>query len=99
MITYFYFLRFVDRDGEEDYVDIIPGNGGCYAIIPYWTGRGRCEVGLEQDGCVTMKIVVHELLHALGIKHEQSRPDRDSFITMVWSNIVVSQFADTQTME
>ena len=99
MITYFYFLRFVARDGEEDYVDIIPGNGGCYAIIPYWTGRGRCEVGLEQDGCVTMKIVVHELLHALGIKHEQSRPDRDSFITMVWSNIVVCQFADTQTME
>jgi len=83
-------VRFIARDGEEDYVDIITGSGGCYAIIPYYTGRGRCEVGLEQGGCVTMKIVVHELLHALGIKHEQSRPDRDDHITMVWSNIVAS---------
>ena len=84
-------VRFVGRTDEEDYVDIIPGSGGCYAIIPYWSGRGRLEVGLEQTGCVTMKIVVHELLHALGIKHEQSRPDRDSFITMVWTNLRVKQ--------
>ena len=40
---------------------------------PARPGQGRHEVGLEQNGCVTMKIVVHELLHAIGIKHEQSR--------------------------
>ena len=40
---------------------------------PARPGAGRHEVGLEQNGCVTMKIVVHELLHAIGIKHEQSR--------------------------
>ena len=65
--------RFVERNGEADYLDIIPGDGGCYAIIPYRPGGGRHEVGLEQNGCVTLKITVHELLHALGIKHEQSR--------------------------
>ena len=54
-------------------MDIIPGDGGCYAIIPYRPGGGRHEVGLEQNGCVTLKITVHELLHALGIKHEQCR--------------------------
>ena len=65
--------RFVERNGEADYLDIIPGDGGGYAIIPYRPGGGRHEVGLEQNGCVTLKITVHELLHALGIKHEQSR--------------------------
>ena len=63
-------------------------------------GAGKHTVGLEQNGCVTMKITVHELLHALGIKHEQSRsapfkhfflmfrPDRSDFITINWGNIV-----------
>merc|ERR1719505_441681 len=80
-------IRFVERNGEADYLDIIPGDGGCYAIIPYRPGGGRHEVGLEQNGCVTLKITVHELLHALGIKHEQCRPDRDDYVVINWSNI------------
>ena len=32
-------------------------------------------------------VVTHELLHALGMMHEQKRPDRDTYIDMVWSNI------------
>merc|ERR1712013_570756 len=68
-------------------LDTIPGDGGCYAIIPYRPGGGRHEVGLEQNGCVTLKITVHELLHALGIKHEQCRPDRDDYVVINWSNI------------
>jgi choriolysin H len=66
-------VRFVARDGDADYLEIIPGDGGCYAIIPYRPGGGKHTVGLQQSGCVTLKIVVHELLHALGIKHEQCR--------------------------
>ena len=40
------------------------------------------EIGLQQDGCVYLKVVVHELLHSLGFKHEQNRPDRDTFVTV-----------------
>merc|ERR1711892_1151456 len=81
-------IRFVPRDGDYDYLDIVPGapDAGCYAQIPYYPGRGRMEIGLEQSGCVYMSVVVHELLHTLGVKHEQSRPDRDDYITIHWAN-------------
>ena len=35
----------------------------------------------------TYTVVVHEMLHILGFGHEHQRPDRDDFITVLWSNI------------
>lgn len=79
-------LRFVPYTGQQDYIVIQSKNTGCWSSV----GRmgGRQEVNLQVPGCVSKKgTVLHELLHAIGFMHEQSRPERDDFVYVHYNNI------------
>jgi len=39
------------------------------------------------NGCERMSTVQHEIMHALGIYHEQSRTDRDDYVTIELQNV------------
>lgn len=39
------------------------------------------------SGCGITGNVVHEIGHVLGLYHEQSRYDRDRYVTVIWANI------------
>jgi len=92
-------IKFIPRTNEADYIEFIK-NGGCYS---YW---GRANVGKQpvslDRGCVYKYIVIHELMHAIGFLHEQSRFDRDDYVKINWDNIQErgkSQFRKKPTSE
>jgi hypothetical protein len=70
------------RTNEPDYVRFINGSG-CYSNI----GRkgGVQDISIS-SGCAFGSIM-HEMLHAAGMYHEQSRADRDNYITILTANI------------
>lgn len=88
-------IRFVVRTPENaaqypNYIKIISSDQGCYSYIGM-TGRindnpdGGQQLQLEPN--CGFGAAVHEFGHALGLFHEQSRSDRDSFVDIFLNNV------------
>ncbi|KAM8855630.1 hatching enzyme 1.2 isoform 1-T1 [Spinachia spinachia] len=77
-------VRFVPWTHQQDYVDIQP-KSGCWSFLG--ARGGRQTVSLQSPGCLRVGVVSHEFMHALGFVHEQSRFDRDNYVTIKWPNI------------
>lgn len=79
-------LKFVQRDRSHSrYLSFFAG-GGCYSMVGRQPGSGPQKISIG-NGCGHLGVVAHEIGHALGFWHEQSRPDRDSYVTINWRNI------------
>ncbi|XP_030850881.1 zinc metalloproteinase nas-6-like [Strongylocentrotus purpuratus] len=77
-------IRFVHKESShQDYLRFayIPG---CWSFIGRQGGEQLISMG---PGCNVFNTIVHELGHAIGYWHEQSRQDRDRYIQVVQRNI------------
>jgi len=57
--------------------------GGCWSFVGMQGGQQTISLG---TGC-SVGNAIHEIGHAVGLWHEQSREDRDLFVTINWANI------------
>ncbi|XP_073711992.1 meprin A subunit beta isoform X4 [Misgurnus anguillicaudatus] len=77
-------IDFKPWSGEPNYIFVFKGSG-CYSSV------GNRHVGKQDlsigSNCDRLGTVEHEVLHALGFWHEQSRYDRDDYVIIVWDQI------------
>ena len=66
------------------YYVFIPFSQRCWSQIGRRGGKQQVSLG---KGCDTRGRAIHELMHAIGFLHEQSRQDRDQHISVLKENI------------
>ncbi|VDP04084.1 unnamed protein product [Heligmosomoides polygyrus] len=86
-VTCLEFENSPDVSEDEDYIEFFQGQG-CYSMIGRNGGRQGISIG---ENCVKAGVIEHEIGHAIGMWHQQSRPDAQSYIKARPSHCVRAQ--------
>eukprot|EP00794_Sanderia_malayensis_P013852 gene13852-15300_t len=79
-------IKFVEHKDEKHWIKFVE-KLGCWSFVGrLFFSPGPQELSLG-PGCIEVDTITHEVMHALGFMHEQSRPDRDQYVTIYWENI------------
>ncbi|XP_055335035.1 uncharacterized protein LOC129586064 [Paramacrobiotus metropolitanus] len=78
-------VTFIARKTEANYIHFKPGDN-CSSYVG--VRGGMQPVFLHPSECIQLGIVQHEILHALGLFHEHSRSDRNSYVAIYEGEIM-----------
>lgn len=77
------FVPFTGQTNQKDGIIFEQGEEHCYSLLGRQGGFQPIHLAADCE----MGEVMHEVLHALGLVHEQSRTDRSQYVEILWQNI------------
>uniref|UniRef100_A0A6J0UD92 Metalloendopeptidase n=1 Tax=Pogona vitticeps TaxID=103695 RepID=A0A6J0UD92_9SAUR len=80
-------IDFKPYEGEKSYL-LFEKLDGCWSYVGDFQTGQTVSIG---ERCEYKDTVEHEILHALGFYHEQSRADRDDYVNIWWEEIIPGQ--------
>lgn len=84
-------IRFVETTTATDFINYQNNaTDGCWSYVGKTGGSQGINLG---DGCMTEGTIMHEIGHAIGLIHEQSRADRDTYVTIHTGNLIAGSEA------
>ena len=93
-------FRPFNESTDKNYVVFKSDDTGCWSFLGMIGGPQTVNLG--GNFCRKLSTVEHELMHAIGFWHEQSRQDRDDFVKVNYDNIadgMEGQFAKRSNLK
>lgn len=79
-------IKFIlNRNNHSQHITFRKSKSGCGTLVGYKTQP--VDVLLSENCIKLTAAIQHEIMHVLGLWHEQSRPDRDEYVDVLWDNI------------
>lgn len=80
-------IKFVPEEPDHKYSVFVQNGGDCGCCSNVGRFERKQVFVLTEGTCNAHSIILHELGHTIGFHHEQSRPDRDKYIKVLYENI------------
>jgi Astacin (Peptidase family M12A)/Abnormal spindle-like microcephaly-assoc'd, ASPM-SPD-2-Hydin len=81
-------IQFVARTDETNYVDFDFDPNNFSGVCEAFEGMVGGEQVVGGSGSCTVATVLHEMGHTVGVWHEQTRPDRDTYVNVNYGAVI-----------